>query len=79
MLTYNLSYPDLKEMVRNSIEYSFAPGASYWVRNNYIAPVAACAAGRQTQACKQYLRENEKARLEADLEDRFAEFERDLH
>ena len=30
VLTYNLSYSDVKEMVRNSIEYSFAPGASYW-------------------------------------------------
>jgi adenosine deaminase len=75
VLTYNLSYADLKEMVRNSLEYSFAPGASYWVKSNYSAVAGGCAAEKQGQACKGYLRDNEKARLEADLEDRFANFE----
>jgi adenosine deaminase len=75
-LTYNLTYADLKEMVRNSIEYSFAPGASYWKDRKYGAIVAACAAGKKTAACSAYLEKNEKARLGADLEERFAAFER---
>ena len=76
MLTYNLTYADLKEMVRNSIEYSFAPGASYWRGRKYGAVVAGCAAGKKTSGCREYLEKNEKARLEADLEERFAAFER---
>jgi adenosine deaminase len=75
-LTYNLTYTDLKEMVRNSLEYSFAPGASYWKDRKYGAIVGACVSGKQTPACREYLEKNEKARLEADLEERFAAFER---
>jgi adenosine deaminase len=77
--TYNLSYSDLKEMVRNSIEYSFAPGASYWKSRNYSTIVAACGSGRKTSSCGEYLEKNEKARLQAELEDRFAGFERASH
>jgi adenosine deaminase len=76
VLTYNLSYSDLKKMVRNSIEYSFAPGASYWKNRSYSAVATPCAAGRKTATCRDYLEKSEKARLEADLEDRFATFER---
>jgi adenosine deaminase len=76
VLTYNLTYADLKEMVRNSIEYSFAPGAGYWKDRKYGAVTAACASGGKTAACAAYLEKNEKARLGSDLEDRFAAFER---
>lgn len=76
VLTYNLTYADLKELVRNSIEYSFAPGASYWNGRKYGAIVAACATGKHTPVCREYLDKNEKARLGADLEERFAAFER---
>lgn len=76
VLTYNLTYPELKELVRNSIEYSFAPGTSYWKDRKYGAVAGACASGRKTAACTAFLEKNEKARLGADLEDRFAAFER---
>ena len=76
VVTYNMTYSELKEMVRNSIEYSFAPGASYWKDRKYGAISAACAAGQRTAGCRDYLEKNEKARLEADLEERFAAFER---
>jgi adenosine deaminase len=76
VLTYNLTYADLKEMVRNSIEYSFAPGASYWKDRKYGTVAPACASGGKTAACTAYLEKNEKARLGSDLEDRFAAFER---
>jgi adenosine deaminase len=76
VLTYNLGYTDLKELVRNSIEYSFAPGASYWKERKYRTVASACAAGKQSAMCRAYLEKNEKARLGADLEERFADFER---
>jgi adenosine deaminase len=62
-------------MVRNSLEYSFLPGTSYWQDRAYRAPVAACAGGAKTKACRTYLDGSEKARIEADLEDRFRAFE----
>jgi adenosine deaminase len=76
VLTYGLRYSDLKELVRNSLEYSFLPGASYWQDRAYRAPVAACAGGAGTKACQTFLNSSEKARMEADLEDRFRAFER---
>jgi adenosine deaminase len=76
VLSYNLTYADLKQMVRNSLEYSFASGASYWKDRKYGTIVAACASGKKTPACGAYLEKNEKARLEAGLEERFAAFER---
>jgi adenosine deaminase len=79
VLTYGLTYSELKELVRNSIEYSFALGASYWKDRKYGAVVSACAVSKKNAACRDYLEKNGKARLEADLEDRFAAFERDSH
>jgi adenosine deaminase len=76
VLTYNLTYADLKEMVRNSLEYSFAQGASYWKDRKYRSIVSSCASGPKTAACMQFLDKNAKARLEADLEERFAAFEK---
>ena len=76
VLTYNLSYSDLKELVRNSLEYSFASGASYWRNRKYGSIATPCVSGKQTSTCREYLETNEKARLEVDLEDRFAAFER---
>ena len=76
VLDYGFSYTELKDMVRNSLEYSFAPGASYWKERNYRFPVAACTAGTKTSACRAFLKDNEKARLQADLEERFVRFER---
>jgi adenosine deaminase len=76
VMTYNLSYPDIKQIVRNSLEYSFAPGASYWTTAGYMRRASACAFGRHTSSCEQFLEKNEKARLEADLEERFDQFEK---
>ena len=33
--TYDLSYADLRHMVRNSLEYSFLPGPSLWASPDY--------------------------------------------
>jgi adenosine deaminase len=71
VLTYHLTYADLKQLVRNSLEYSFAPGKGYWKS-------AECAAGGSAPACKKLLDSSEKAQLEADLDDRFAAFEKSL-
>lgn len=76
VLAYHLGYTDLREMARNSLEYSFLAGASYWRDGAYRVPVAACAATIQSAVCQTFLKANDKARLQADLEDRFRAFER---
>ena len=69
-----LGYAELKRIARAGIRYSFAPGQSLWADPASLAPVAAC---RDLAApdCVRFLAGNEKARLEADLEQRFAAFE----
>jgi hypothetical protein len=76
VLTYDLSWADLKEMARNSLEYSFLAGASYWRDGTYRTPAAACVAAVQSATCRAFLKANDKARLQLDLEDRFRTFER---
>jgi adenosine deaminase len=76
VLTYRLSYADVKQIVRNGLEYSFLSGASYWKDGTFRAPVSACAAGAQTTRCRNFLAESDKARAQVDLENRFREFEK---
>ena len=75
VLTYGLSYADLKQMIRNTLEYSFLAGASYWADGSYKVPVKACAAGLTSENCKSFLAKSDKASAQADLEKRFREFE----
>lgn len=73
--TYDLTYTDLKEMARNSLEYSFASGQSYWRDGSYRMAVPQCSSREKSSECQEYLKSNEKARLQLDLEHRFREFE----
>lgn len=73
--TYALSYADLKQIVRNSLEFSFLPGESYWTNWHYVRPVSPCVGGRSTSSCRDFLARSEKARAQADLEERFVKFE----
>jgi adenosine deaminase len=75
VLTYGLSYADVKQLVRNSLQYSFLSGEGYWTDSSYRHPAKACAAGMAEETCHAFLAANEKARLQADLEARFRVFE----
>jgi len=75
VLTYDLTYADLKQIVRNSLEYSFLIGPSYWSDATYRMPVKPCAAGPHSSSCKAFLSSSDKAAAQADLEQRFREFE----
>jgi hypothetical protein len=74
--TYDLSYADLKEMVRNSLEYSFLPGESYWRDHSYRAVAKPCMAALKAEPCLRFLKKNEKAAQQRDLEERFQAFEK---
>lgn len=72
--TYGLSYADLKEMARMSLEHSFLPGASLWADTKPFRAVAACA-DANSAGCKKLLDANERARVQWRLEKQFGEFE----
>ena len=77
--SYDLTYNDLKEMARQSLEHSFLPGASLWADTSKTNEVVQCAgvhAESESAACRKFLDANEKARLEWKLEQEFARFEK---
>jgi adenosine deaminase len=85
--TYDLSYTDLKKMVRTGLEHAFAPGASLWAKPDvFTAVVKECAReslGSDTEklftkACTDFLHQNEKAWQQWELERRFRVFESQL-
>ncbi|MEU6523030.1 adenosine deaminase [Streptomyces sp. NPDC046924] len=81
--TYGLSYPELKDLARASLEYAFLPGASLWqgnpTRDGY-RPVAACqdvdlgAAGPGAD-CRDLLEASPKAAAQWKQEGAFHRFE----
>ena len=84
---YHLSYAQLKQMARASLEHSFLPGASLWqsaTPETLRSPVAACRAqldfGAQNDApsgaCATLVSASEKAAQQWELERRFHTFER---
>lgn len=65
--TYDLTYADLKQLVRNSLEYSFLSGASLWDdQGTYARVVADCRSDapgtdKPSQPCTSFLGASEKA------------------
>jgi adenosine deaminase len=80
VLNYQFSYLSLKNLARNSIQYSFLPGAGLWQDDNYQQIVRACAASLKTALltldCQNFLKANEKADLQWKLEQQFRRFEK---
>jgi len=80
--TYPLTYQDMKQLARTSIEHAFLPGKSLWVRftpERLTTPVAACrgqlGSAAPTGACAELVDHSQKAREEWELERRFHLFE----
>ena len=74
---HDLDYLELKTLSRNSLHYAFLPGSSLWDNASYDAYVEDCQAP-ETNRCEAFLNANEKAALEFELEQRFADFEADF-
>ncbi len=79
--TYQLSYPVLKRMVRNSLEHAFIGGASLWSDAN-LSRRAACQGDRPgapqgslSKSCRDFLQGSARGRLQWKLEGEFADFE----
>jgi adenosine deaminase len=78
--SYDLNYADLKQLVRNSLEYSFLPGPSLWAGPDFARLAGACAgdaagADKPGSACETFLKGNDKAEQQWELEKRFQVFE----
>ena len=77
---YDIDYPTLKRMVRDSLEHAFLPGASLWVGPEHFTKVAACANEKlddepKGAECQDFLAGSERARLQWREEREFARFE----
>ena len=79
--TFALSYGDLKQIVRTSIEHSFLPGASLWrERDKFTRTVDDCfgeplGAEKPSSKCAAFLQSSERARQQWELERRYNVFE----
>jgi adenosine deaminase len=77
--SYDLSYADLKHLVRNSLEYSFLPGESLWASPDHALLASACesdaGADEPSSHCQTFLKGSEKAAQQWELEKRFRAFE----
>ncbi len=83
ILTYHLSYPTIKEMVRNSITYSFLPGDSIWNNADKLIINNACVndslgSENPDATCQQFLQKSEKAQMQWQLENEFNSFEKNI-
>ena len=79
--SYKLSYGDLKNMARDSLEHSFLPGASLWIDARNHRRVEACAQAATSsdtisKKCRTFLDRSERARTQWKLEAEFASFEK---
>lgn len=78
--TYNLDYPTLKILSRNSLTYSFLPGKSLWQNSNSTKAVSQCehdvlGGDNSSPDCQVFISTNEKAKMQWQLEGEFRKFE----
>jgi hypothetical protein len=75
-----LTYSQLKQISRNSLTWSFLPGASLWQSPMQAKRVVACQSenalnNKVSKACEKFLSGSEKANLQWVLEKKLALFE----
>jgi len=81
----NLTYADLKQSARTSLEHAFLHGESLYPKpDDFTHRISACAVpitptSQPTTACQAFLNKNEKASEQWELEHRFAIFEAIQH
>jgi adenosine deaminase len=82
--TYDLTYADLKKMVRTSLEHSFLPGLSLWnAPDVFTRTISACSqdslgSEKLSLSCTDFLKSSERAAQQWELERRFHAFEAEL-
>lgn len=80
-LSYHLSYFELMQLARTSMEHAFLPGASLWAQpDDFRQPARACrgqllGGEKPSSECKAFLDASQKASAQWELEKRFRRFE----
>ena len=83
-MEFHLSYADLKNSARTSLEHSFLPGVSLWERPDAFTRTVPACAGQPAGApnpgskCLSFLKSSEKAAQQWELEHRYELFESSL-
>ena len=77
---YGLRYADLKQLARNSLEYSFLTGPSLWQNDAFSSVAPSCASDRPgaripSSRCASFLATSDRAQVQWRLEAEFAAFE----
>jgi adenosine deaminase len=81
----NLTYADLKQSARTSLEHAFFQGESLWsTPDDFTLRKAACAApitatSKPSARCAGFLKASERASEQWEMERRFAAFEASIH
>ena len=74
VLEHGLSYSVLKQINRNTLTYAFLPGKSIWANANTAEPIQECQ-DLNSNICKEFIKNNEKATLQWILEQKLISFE----
>lgn len=72
---HNLDYPTIKTINRNALTYSFLPGKSLWEDPAKQIPVTECQI-LSSVMCDKFIRNNFKAQLQRELENKLLTFEK---
>ena len=83
-LEFHLSYADIKQMARTSIEHAFLPSTSLWeFPDNFTIARPECrlslAEDNPSAPCRDFLKSSQKAAQQWELENRFHDFESSIH
>lgn len=79
---YNLTYAQIKQIVRNSLIYSFLPGKSLWIGPGTIAKQCKeehIGDHMPGKICSDFLGHSFKAQIQWELEKKITEFEKHIH
>jgi adenosine deaminase len=74
VIGHGLDYPTLKQINRNALTYAFTPGKSIWADAENAQLVLECQ-DLNSNSCKEFIKNNEKARLQWNLEQKLKDFE----
>jgi adenosine deaminase len=74
VFVHGLDYLTIKQINRNALTYSFLAGKSLWIDPSRANAVSECA-DLNSNACLQFVKKNEKARLQRQLEIELSRFE----
>lgn len=73
-MEHGLNYQQLKQINRNTLTYSFLPGKSIWADADKAELIPDCH-DLGSQSCQKFIKDNEKAKLQWNLEQKLIAFE----